>query len=377
MKKRALVLTLVAMFVLATLAGCTSTPTASPTPAATPAAGGTEATPATEVTPAVTEMYIPVIGKGFQHQFWQVVKKGSEQAGADLGVKIFFTGPEGESAVNTQVDMISQEMTKNPSAICLAALDTNSVLTQLADLSSKKIPVVGFDSGVPDAPAGQVAANASTNNDNAAAIGAEKMFEMIKDKVTAATVAAPVSIVVLSQDVTSASIQGRTRGFAKKMADLVAPVNAAVAIEGGYKDINQGDAATAAVKIVVVVGATPDITDMTNAANGLLNTANLAGVFCSNEGAVNGLLASVNAGSKIPEGCKVVGFDAGSGQKAAVKAGVFAGSITQDPFQIGYKAVELAVKAAKGETVTDVDTGAKWYDATNMDQADIAQLLYD
>ena len=29
----------------------------------------------------------------------------------------------------------------------------------------------------------------------------------------------------------------------------------------------------------------------------------------------------------------------------------------------GYKAVELAVKAANGEAVSDVDTGAQWYDS--------------
>ncbi len=107
------------------------------------------------------------------------------------------------------------------------------------------------------------------------------------------------------------------------------------------------------------------------------NTDNLLGVFCSNEGAVNGLLASVNSGSTLADGVKVVGFDAGAGQKAAVMSGLFMGSITQDPFMIGYLAVELAVKASNGESVSDVDTGAKWYDAGNMDEADIAQLLYD
>jgi ribose transport system substrate-binding protein len=44
---------------------------------------------------------------------------------------------------------------------------------------------------------------------------------------------------------------------------------------------------------------------------------------------------------------------------------------------IGYYAVELAVKAARGESVSDIDTGAKWYDASNMDHPDIAILLYD
>ncbi len=323
------------------------------------------------------DQYISVIAKGFQHQFWQVVKLGSEQAAIDLDVEIYFTGPEGESAVSTQVDMLNAELAKNPIAICLAALSTESVLSQLQEAEEKDIPVIGFDSGVPNAPVGQIAANASTDNANAAGLGAEKMYEALEAKIAAATVASPVTITVLSQDATSASITGRTSGFTNKMYDLVVAAGLSAAITGDYEAVNKGDASASAVNIAVVVGATPDITDMTNAANGVLNTNNLLGVFLSNEGAVNGLLAVLNAGSTLSDGVQVVGFDAGAGQKAAVASGLFLGSITQDPFQIGYKAVELAVKASKGESVTDIDTGAKWYDASNMEEPDIAQLLYD
>lgn len=324
------------------------------------------------------KLYIPVIAKGFQHQFWQVVKQGSEAAGKDLDVDVYFTGPEGESAISTQVDMLNQELAKNPKAICLAALDTSAVASQLKDAFDKGIPIIGFDSGIPDAPTGQVAATAATNNINAAAIGAQHMYPEIKAKITTATAASPVVISVFSQDATSASVTGRTKGFAEEMYNLVKAdyPTMAVAIMGDYAAVNKGDA-NPAVIIKTTVGATPDLTDMTNSANGILKTTNLIGIFCSNEGAVTALLAAVNAGSSIPAGVQIVGFDAGSGQKAAVKSGQFLGSITQDPYQIGYKAVELAVAAAKGETVADVDTGAKWYDKTNMEQADIATLLYD
>ncbi|NBK25391.1 MAG: LacI family transcriptional regulator, partial [Spirochaetia bacterium] len=73
----------------------------------------------------------------------------------------------------------------------------------------------------------------------------------------------------------------------------------------------------------------------------------------------------------------VLGFDSGAAQKNAVREGYFYGSITQDPYSIGYKAVELAYKAYKGEKVSNVDTGAKFYDKSNMNDADIKGLLYD
>jgi ribose transport system substrate-binding protein len=121
---------------------------------------------------------------------------------------------------------------------------------------------------------------------------------------------------------------------------------------------------------------------MTNAANAVLNKNNLAAIFCSNEGAVAGMLAATADGSEFGEGRRfsdilVAGFDAGAPQKNAVRNGWFVGSVTQDPYRIGYLAVELAVKAAKGETVEDVDTGAQWYTKENIDEPNIALLVYD
>ena len=132
----------------------------------------------------------------------------------------------------------------------------------------------------------------------------------------------------------------------------------------------------------MIVPASAANTDAAAAASAMLNKVagdNIVGVFCSNEATVKGLLAATNDGADL--GTKydltVIGFDAGAGQKNAVRKGLFYGSITQDPYSIGYKAVELSYKAYKGEKVSDVDTGAKFYDSTNMDDADIKGLLYD
>ena len=54
-----------------------------------------------------------------------------------------------------------------------------------------------------------------------------------------------------------------------------------------------------------------------------------------------------------------------------------AGAITQNPIGIGYKCVEAAVKAIKGEKLPKViDTGFFWYDKTNITSKKIAPLLY-
>lgn len=393
MKKKLLSILVIVMVCSLVLAACSkpATPSESPSAAASESASEAPSDAASEAPSGAAstdnaDLNIQMVAKGFQHQFWQVVKKGAEAAKADLGVGTMdFDGPEGESAINTQVEMLKAALAKNPNAIALAALDTEAVTSELNQAVEAGIPIIGFDSGVPDAPAGSIAATASTDNEAAAALAAVEMMKdtAFKEKIQKATADSPVTVAILSQDATSASIIGRTKGFIdafKAEAEAIHPN--AVAIEGHdmYKEASDSPAV---VKIMVQVPPTPDAGDMKNGAQGVLGTTGLVGVFCSNEGAVTGLLNATNDGSDLDRDngkykeLIVAGFDAGSTQKAAVKNGWFLGSVTQDPFQIGYKAVELAVAASKGESVADVDTGAKWYNAANMEQEDIAQLLYD
>ena len=63
---------------------------------------------------AQQEIYIPLISKGFQHQFWQAVRQGAEQAAKDYKVKITYEGPETEQQVDKQIDMLSAALAKNP-----------------------------------------------------------------------------------------------------------------------------------------------------------------------------------------------------------------------------------------------------------------------
>lgn len=69
--------------------------------------------------------------------------------------------------------MLNAALAKNPAALCLAALDTESVTEQLNDCVAKGIPVIGFDSGVPNAPEGSILSTASTDNEAAGALAAE------------------------------------------------------------------------------------------------------------------------------------------------------------------------------------------------------------
>ena len=139
----ALILALVLSLTACGGAAATTT-TAATTKAATTAAGTTAAaTTAAATTAAATtagaKPYIAVVSKGFQHQFWQVVKKGADAAAAKYNVTITFEGPPSESDIQAQVQMLDSALAKKPVAIALAALSTESVTDQLKKALTGKI----------------------------------------------------------------------------------------------------------------------------------------------------------------------------------------------------------------------------------------------
>ncbi len=335
---------------------------------------------------AEAKPYIAIISKGFQHQFWQTVNLGAQDAAVEYNVDITFDGPPSESDISVQIDMLNAALAKNPKALCLAALDTESVTEQLLSAKEKGIPVIGFDSGVPNAPEGTIVSTASTNNEVAGALAAERLLAIpeVKAAIEAATPEAPVLLGAMSQDATSASVVGRTVGYLDKMWELISEMKPGeVAITGHDKYNKPSESGKVSVELNILVPATTNITDCQTTAQGLLQKKPVS-VFCSNEATVAGILAATTDGQDLDrengafKDVIVVGFDAGKNQKEAVKNGWFYGSVTQDPYMIGFYAVELAVKAMNGEAVDAVvDTGCQFYTAENMDDEKIAPLLYD
>jgi ribose transport system substrate-binding protein len=352
------------MLVAALLSGCAAPAAAPAAPAADTATEATaeeataEAATATEAAAeeATTEApaeeaaadtgakpYIPVISKGFQHQFWQAVKMGSEQAAAEYNVDISFEGPETEAMVDKQIEMVQAALAKNPAAICLAALDSKALVPQLEEAQAKGIPVIGFDSGVDsDIPV----TTAATDNVAAAAFAADKMAELIGDE---------GKVAVIVHDQTSRTGIDRRDGFVNRMAEAHPNVEVVDVQYGAGDQLKSTDLAKA------IIQANPD----------------LKGFFGANEGSIIGVL---NAVTELGMEGKIVviGYDAGKQQKDAIRSGVQAGAVSQDPVGIGYKCVEAAVKALNGEELpTIIDTGFKWYDASTIDSEEMQPLLYD
>jgi ribose transport system substrate-binding protein len=294
-------------------------------------------------TAAGGQPYIPVISKGFQHQFWQAVKQGAEKAATEFNVRITFEGPESESQVDKQIEMLQAALDKKPQAICFAALDSKAAIPLLEKAKAANIPVVGFDSGVDsDIPV----TTAATDNIAAAGAAADKMAELIGDT---------GEVAVIVHDQTSRTGIDRRDGFVNRMKEKHPNVQIVDIQYGGGDQLKSTDLAKA------IIQAHP----------------NLKGFFGANEGSIIGVLNGVKESGKEGK-IVVIGYDAGKQQKDAVRSGVEAGAITQDPVGIGYKCVEAAVKAIKGEQLPKtIDTGFHWYDKTNVDSAEMKPLLYD
>lgn len=287
-------------------------------------------------------IYIPLISKGFQHQFWQAVKAGADQAAADLGVEITFEGPDNETMVDRQIDMLSAALAKNPKAIGFAALDSQAAIPLLRQAQSSGIPVIAFDSGVDsDIPL----TTAATDNVAAAALAADKMAEFIGGS---------GQVAVVAHDQTSRTGIDRRDGFVNRIKSRYSGIEI-VTIQYGAGDHLKSTELTKAI---------------------LTANPNLKGIFGTNEGSAIGVVNGVKEANR--DDIVIIGYDSGKAQKDAIRSGLMSGAITQNPVGIGYETVKAAVDAINGRPVPPaVDTGFYYYDASNIDDPKIAAVLYD
>nr|WP_237741608.1 substrate-binding domain-containing protein [Tsukamurella sp. 1534] len=178
---------------------------------------------------------------------------GAQQAAKDLGKTITFEGPDSETEVEQQVQLLQTALDRNPAAIGIAALDSAAVAPLLQQAKDRNIPVIAFDSGVDsDIPV----TTASTNNLAAAGEAARHMVEAIGGR---------GKVGVIAHDQTSKTGVDRRDGFVdwvKKNAPNVQIVD----IQYG------GDPAKAADLASTMLEAHPD----------------LAGLYGTNEGAATG-----------------------------------------------------------------------------------------
>ncbi|MGO9308473.1 MAG: substrate-binding domain-containing protein [Spirochaetia bacterium] len=290
--------------------------------------------------PAAAPLSIAVIAKGTREPFWQLVMQGAMKAARDYAVSVTFDGPEDESAVQ-QVDQLRAALANHPSAVCIDALDSAAVVPLLQEAKKRKIPVIGFDAGVN----GFVpAATAATDNAAAAALAAAKL---------AALIGGVGEVGLIVGDPGRREDIDRRDGFISAMSKRYPGIRIVGPRYGGADPLKSRDLAKAMIQ----------------------SDPSIAGFFGSDDGSALGIVKAVQELGRVGD-VVVVGFGSGKAEADAVRGSLMAGAVTEDPFRLGYKAVEAAVEVLAGQRVPHrIDTGFHWYDRSNAGDPAIAALL--
>ena len=285
---------------------------------------------------------ISLVARGSQQEFWQAVMKGAQKAAKDYNVVVTFAGPETEPFVDAQVELVRAALELHPSALGIAALDSAALIPLLQKAKAAKIPVIGFDSGVDSSIP---VTTAATDNVAAAALAADKMSALI---------GGTGKVGIITRDESSRTGHDRGDGFLGAMKKWHPRIQVIGPLFG------DGDPLKSAELAKSLIQANPD----------------LRGIFAGDEGSAAGVVRAVQdldrAGKLV-----VIGCDSGKAQIDAIRSGVMAGAVTQDPIRIGYMTVEAAVRIIKGRRVSKtIDTGFHWYDRTNIDDPAIEAILF-
>ena len=307
---------------------------------------------------------IAVIAKGETHAFWQAVKAGAEDAGAKYGYAVTFRGPtaESEEYVNSQREMVQSALNnKDVKAIVLATIGLGFA-DELVSAYDKGLPVVEFDSGLysggADITAGKdpTIGGVATDNFAAAGVAAENFYAYLK---TNGLVKDGYKVGIIQHDSTATGID-RAGGFKAKIEELAKADGVTLDVNVQVKANNAGE---------YKLGLTA------------LKEWGAQAIFMTNEGVVNEVFPEVSDNAAAYKDILFCGFDAGTNQynwikDNGAKFALLVGSVAQDSYNIGYKAVELAAKKLAGEAVADVGIAGRWYNAENIDELKDQNIFY-
>ena len=265
-----------------------------------------------------SEVEIAVVLKTLASEYWGYVKAGCDAAAADLGVKVTVGGPGAESEIEQQVAMIEQQIGAGCDAIICAPNDAGAAAAALQSALDQGIPVLSVDTNV--GIEGQTSF-VGTSNVDAAYQGGIWAIDTVGTDAKA--------VVIYGQEGDNTSNM-RREGYEKACAEKGVEVLSALSGQ------NTTD------------GATKTMEDMLNAYPDQIDI-----VFCHNDDtAIGAMNACKSAGvSDIT----IVGFDGNATAVDLILAGeLVKATVAQQPYEMGYQAVEAALKAINGESVEEV-----------------------
>ena len=254
---------------------------------------------------------VAVVLKTLSSEYWNYVKAGCDAAAADLGINVTVIGPGAESDITGQVSMIEEQLGQDIAAIICAPNDGDAAA---AALSQATVPVLFVDT---DANLDSKTSFVGTSNEDAAAIGGAYIAELL---------GADAKVVIIYGQEGENTSNMRMNGYKRALAE------AGIEVLAEQSGQNTTDGAMATME------------DLLNRFPGEINA-----VLCHNDDtAIGAMQACEQAGV---EGVKIIGFDGNQSAIDKIVAGELAGTVAQQPYDMGYQAVKAAYDAALGNSV--------------------------
>lgn len=267
---------------------------------------------------ATSDVEIAVVLKTLSSEYWGYVEAGCNAAAEALGVHVTVVGPGAESEIEQQVSMIEQQIGAGCDAIIVAPNDAGAAAGALQTALDQGIPVLSVDTNV--GIEGQTSF-VGTSNVDAAREGGLWAAEQVGEGANA--------VIIYGQEGDNTSNM-RRQGYEEACEQ--AGLNVLDALSGN----NTTDGATRTMEDLL--NAYPDQIDV---------------VLCHNDDtAIGAMNACKSAGvSDIT----IVGFDGNQSAVDLILAGeMVKATVAQQPYEMGYQAVEAALAAINGETVEEV-----------------------
>lgn len=295
--------------------------------AASTGADGAASTTAASAGKSASDITISVILKTLSSEYWGYVGAGVKQAEKDLGVKVELQGPPSETSYNEQSNMIETTISAGKAnAVVIAPLQPDMVVTKLKDAT---MPILFVDT---DAKYDKKVAFIGTSNELAAKTGGEYIAKLLGKGKKAVLIG---------------GVQGDTTCEARMK---------------GYKEALEANG----VQVLGVQYANATADKAVQVMENFMQTyPQIDAVLCNNDDmAMGAQRAAAQAGRA--DKMKFLGFDGNATSVQSIIDGKETASVAQSPYEMGYKAVETAVKAVKGEKVEpNIIVETKLIDSSN------------
>lgn len=329
------------------------------------------------------EYNFQIVVKAFQNTYWQAVIAGVNDAAADLGVKVDPQGPNTESDIADQVNMLNTAINNSPDGIGLSASDASAVVDSLNKAKQAGIPIVAFDTAIDTAPEGTLAATIATDSIAAADAAAEEAWNALADRIASAD--KPVRFGMVAQDATSSNHQQRGLGFVDGIISRAKDAGYKVAVVGNDYFTgacsDKGDEKSADIIIECAVPSQSTLDFAATEASAIMNKADTICMYGTGQTASEALIQANSTlgvlGADPSTDMIAIGFDSGTINMEKINDGTLYGCITQMPYAMGYYTVCALVQLANGGTVEDMNIPGFFYNSENMTDDLIAPNLYE